>query len=310
MEPENKNLINTYSIVAYDPESEQLGAAAQSKFFAVGANVLWVDPDAGAIATQALTNAHHGRDGLEMLPGSTSTESVLESLLKGDEGRQKRQIGMVSSTGDNAGFTGEECPEHSGQVLGDYYSCQGNLLASEKVVDSMATTYESDDSSFNRRLLNALKAAQREGGDRRGQQSAALVVVKKDCEDISGMECRTDLRVDDSFNPLSELERLLDLYTLYFEDPEEGKLVKLSQDLTIKLQKLLTKLGYYGGNTAGKLSGDFESALRDFLWTENLRGRYTKAGSNAAIPKIDSRVISYMESVVEGSNSKQGGRRT
>lgn len=309
MNQENRNLINTYSIVAYDPKRGQLGAAAQSKFFAVGANVLWVDPDAGAIATQALTNAHHGRDGLEMLPYSISTKSVLENLLEEDSGRQKRQIGMVSDTGDNAGFSGEECPEYASQVLGDYYSCQGNLLTSKKVVDSMANMYEDDDSTFSRKLLNALKAAQSEGGDRRGQQSAALVVVKKDCDDISGMECRTDLRVDDSFDPLSELERLLDLYTLYFEDPGEDKLIDLSQDVIIKLQKLLSELEYYGGSQTGKFSDDFEIALQEFLWMENLRGRYEKIGPDDDIQRIDSRVVNYMESITERNKEGESKRR-
>ncbi len=205
-------LTTTFSIVARDPETGDLGIAVQSKFFAVGAVVPWLAAGVGAIASQAWANTDFGPDGLALLNDGLSAAEVLEELIAGDEEREKRQVGIVDADGNVANFTGAECLEWAGDAKGNAYTVQGNLLASSKVVAAMASAYEASSLPFPERLLAVLQAGQRAGGDVRGQQSAALVVVR-DGEGRSGFNDRiVDLRVDDHRSPIEELSRLLELH--------------------------------------------------------------------------------------------------
>jgi uncharacterized Ntn-hydrolase superfamily protein len=202
----------TFSIVARDPETGDLGIAVQSKYFAVGAVVPWLAGGVGAIASQAWANTDFGPDGLALLNGGLSAAEALEELLAGDEGREKRQVGIVDADGNVANFTGAECLDWAGEADGEGYTVQGNLLASSKVVAAMASAYEASSRPFPERLLAALRAGQEAGGDVRGQQSAALIVAR-DGEGKAGFNDRiVDLRVDDHPLPIGELTRLLELH--------------------------------------------------------------------------------------------------
>lgn len=204
--------IATFSIVARDSVTGDLGVAVQSKFFAVGAVVPWARAGVGAIASQAFGNTTFGPRGLEMLAQGKSPGEVMDALLADDAGRDQRQVGIVNAKGRSATFTGKECMVWAGgQSKGDY-SCQGNILAGAAVVQAMARAFEESKGLLGDRLLAALDAGQAAGGDSRGMQSAALLVVR-DKGGYGGFNDRwCDLRVDDAVNPFQELRRLYNLW--------------------------------------------------------------------------------------------------
>jgi uncharacterized Ntn-hydrolase superfamily protein len=202
----------TFSIVAYDSLTGELGVAVQSKAFAVGGAVAWARAGAGAIATQASTNMSFGPRGLELLAAGASSGEVLRILLDEDEGRDNRQVGIVDAQGRPANFTGTSCLDWAGGRTGAGYACQGNILASEAVVESMAEAYEAGAGELADRLLAALVAAQGAGGDKRGMQSAAILVVRPSDRYPEYEHRYIDLRVEDHEDPINELIRLYDLY--------------------------------------------------------------------------------------------------
>ena len=194
---------STYSIVACDLEREEWGAAVQSKFLAVGSLVIWAEPHVGAIATQAFANPRYGPDGLALLRDGLSAEEVVARLTDPDEGRDDRQLGVVDRRGRAASFTGSGCFAWAGGRAGEGYAAQGNILVSEDTVTALAQTFEATAGSpLAERLLECLAAAQLAGGDRRGQQSAALLVVKKDAGYAGLSDVLVDLRVDDHPEPI------------------------------------------------------------------------------------------------------------
>src|SRR5919201_2103081 len=172
--------VATYSIAACDLDARQWGVATQSKFLAVGAVVPWAEPHVGAIATQAYANPRYGPEGLKLLREGLSAEEVVERLTSADEGRDQRQLGIVDREGRSASFTGSECLDWAGGRTGPCYAAQGNILVSAETVDAIAASFESSSGPLAERLLDCLDAAQAAGGDRRGQQSAALLVVEQD----------------------------------------------------------------------------------------------------------------------------------
>lgn len=203
----------TFSIVAYDSLTGELGVAVQSKAFGVGAAVAWARAGTGAIATQASTNMSFGPLGLDLLEENLEAEQVLDSLLAGDEGRENRQVGIVDARGRTANFTGSSCLDWAGGRTGEGYACQGNILASEAVVRSMAEAFETTRGELADRLLAALVAAQAAGGDKRGMQSAALLVVRPS-DPYPEYEYRyIDLRVEDHEDPINELIRLYEIHS-------------------------------------------------------------------------------------------------
>jgi uncharacterized Ntn-hydrolase superfamily protein len=201
--------IATFSIVGYDPETGELGVAVESKFFAVGAVVPWAKADVGAIATQAFGNTTYGPRGLELLSLGLSPEQVIELLTSMDEGRERRQVGVVDAKGNSATYTGKECNAWAGGRTGKNYTAQGNILVGEQVVDAMCKAFENTRGALSDKLWAALDAGQAAGGDSRGQQSAALVVVKKGGGYAGFNDRYIDLRVDDNPEPIKELGRLL-----------------------------------------------------------------------------------------------------
>jgi uncharacterized Ntn-hydrolase superfamily protein len=168
----------TFSIVAADPEAEEVGVATQSKFLAVGAVVPWARGGVGAVATQSFADATFGPRGLDLLSAGLGPQAALEWLLAEDARRETRQVGIVEAAGRSASFTGKECFEHAGSATGEAYACQGNILASDEVVPAMAAAFEASTGPLAERMIEALRAGQRAGGDRRGQEAAGLLVAK------------------------------------------------------------------------------------------------------------------------------------
>ena len=204
--------IATFSIVGYDAETGALGIAVQSKFFAVGSVVPWAEAGVGAIATQSYANTTYGPNGLKLLKGGLSAGQTLKRLVADDPGRATRQVGIVDAKGNVANYTGDECNEWAGAVSGKHYTAQGNILAGEDVVKAMGKAFEETEGELADKLMAALFAGQKAGGDIRGQQSAALLVVQEN-SGYGGFNDRyIDLRVDDAEKPIAELQRLLEVH--------------------------------------------------------------------------------------------------
>ena len=204
--------VATFSIVGYDAETGALGIAVQSKFFAVGAVVPWAEIGVGAIATQSHANTTYGPNGLKLLKSGLSAEQTLERLIADDPGRATRQVGIVDAKGNIANYTGDECNAWAGAVSGKHYTAQGNILAGEDVVKAMGKAFEETEGELADKLMAALFAGQEAGGDTRGQQSAALLVVQED-SGYGGFNDRyIDLRVDDAEKPIEALQRLLEIH--------------------------------------------------------------------------------------------------
>ncbi|MBD3348252.1 MAG: DUF1028 domain-containing protein [Candidatus Eisenbacteria bacterium] len=204
--------VATFSIVGYDPDTGDLGVAVQSRFFAVGAAVPFARSDVGAIATQAMGNMSYGPRGLDMLELGVSPEHVLETLLGSDPDSAHRQVGIVDSNGRSAAHTGSECMSWAGHRVGENYSVQGNILVSAETVDAMARAFEETDGILGERLMRAIEEGQQAGGDSRGVQSAAMLIVREG-GGYGGLSDRyCDLRVDDHEDPIGELRRIFDMW--------------------------------------------------------------------------------------------------
>lgn len=213
-----ESAVATYSIVACDLEAGQWGVGVQSRFLGVGAVVPWAEPHVGAIATQAFANPRYGPGGLSLLREGLSAEETVNRLTSADEDRAQRQLGIVDGQGGSATFTGEHCNGWAGGRTGQGYAAQGNILVSAETVDALAETFEaSTGKPLSQRLLDCLDAAQAAGGDSRGQQSAALLVVQKDGGYAELSDTLIDLRTDDHERPLQELRRLYELHREVFQ---------------------------------------------------------------------------------------------
>jgi uncharacterized Ntn-hydrolase superfamily protein len=203
--------VNTFSIVAYDPEKKEWGVAVASKYLAVGSAVPFAKAEVGAVATQASVNVSYGPRGLEMLAEGKSAEEVLKALIDDDKGKESRQLGIVDAKGDVAAFTGSKCITWAGHKSGQNYTCQGNLLAGEEVINKMAEAFEKAEGPLAWRLMAALEAGDQAGGDKRGKQSAAILIVRKGFGPNRIGDRMIDLRVDDHKDPIPELARILAL---------------------------------------------------------------------------------------------------
>ncbi len=242
------DVVATYSIAACDPEAEQWGVAVQSRFLAVGSVVPWAEPHVGAIATQSYANPRYGPDGLALLREGRSAEEVIEALTSADEGRAERQVGVVDRNGHAATFTGEGCHEWAGGRSGECYAAQGNILVSAATVDALAVTFESNAHlELAERLIECLAAAQAAGGDRRGQQSASLLIVQKDEGYAKLSDTVVDLRVDDHERPIAELRRLFSLHQELFGATPQEDWLDVDERLADELRDRLRKLGYTDG---------------------------------------------------------------
>ena len=256
--------IATYSIAACDLDAGQWGVATQSKFLAVGSVVPWAEPRVGAIATQAYANPRYGSEGLGLLREGLSAEEVVQRLTAADEGRDQRQLGVVDREGRSASFTGAECLEWAGGRTGPCYAAQGNILVSAATVDAIAETFESSTGTLAERLLDCLDAAQAAGGDRRGQQSAALLVVEQDGGYAKLSDTIVELRVEDHELPLTELRRLYRLHEALFGETPRDEWLTVDDALANELRQRLAKLGY---------DGELEDALNKWAGNANLEER-------------------------------------
>jgi uncharacterized Ntn-hydrolase superfamily protein len=240
-------VVATYSIAACDLESQQWGVATQSKFLSVGSVVPWAKPHVGAIATQAYANPRYGPDGLALLREGLSAEEVVERLTSADEGRDHRQLGVVDANGGSATFTGAECMEWAGGHTGPGYTAQGNILVSGETVDAIAQAFEATAGKpLAERLLDCLDAAQAAGGDRRGQQSAAILVVERDGGYGGLSDSVVDLRVEDHERPLEELRRIYALHQAIFGETPREEWLEVDETLERELRERLGRLGYDG----------------------------------------------------------------
>jgi len=259
-----ESVVATYSIAACDLEAGQWGVATQSKFLAVGSVVPWAEPRVGAIATQAYANPRYGSEGLVLLREGLTAEQVVDRLTSADEGRDHRQLGVVDSEGRSASFTGEECLDWAGGRTGPCYAAQGNILVSAATVDAIAETFEGSSGALADRLLDCLDAAQAAGGDRRGQQSAAILVVEKDGGYAKLSDVVVELRVEDHERPLEELRRLYRLHHALFGETPRDEWLTVDASLADELRDRLGKLGY---------EGDLEDAFNRWAGNMNLEER-------------------------------------
>jgi uncharacterized Ntn-hydrolase superfamily protein len=258
-------VVATYSIVACDLDADQWGVAVQSKFLAVGSLVPWAEPRVGAIATQSYANPRYGPEGLALLREGHSADAVVELLTAADEGRAERQVGVVDAQGRAATFTGDACHDWAGGRTGNGYAAQGNILVSQETVDALALTFEQNGHlSLAERLVECLAAAQAAGGDRRGQQSAALLIVEKDAGYANLSDVVVDLRVDDHELPIVELRRLYGLHNELFGITPPEDWLSVDEILSSELRDRLGKLGY---------DGELDRAFIDWAGTENLEER-------------------------------------
>ncbi|UOQ43272.1 DUF1028 domain-containing protein [Halobacillus salinarum] len=273
---EPSNIIATFSIVGFDPHTEELGVAVQSKFLGVGSVVPWAKAGVGAIATQAFANPAFGPEGLTLLEKGLSAEDTLNELLKKDDQSEHRQVGIMDAQGNGATYTGKECFEWAGGVTGQNYVAQGNILVNQATVTEMGTAFEKNHGSLAERLLASLKAAQKAGGDSRGKQSAALYVVKE-AGGYGGLsDVMVDLRVDDHPEPIEELERLYRLHQMYFGAVKSENIKQIEGNLKSDTASHLFRLGYLQSELASL--EDILDAFQNYIYTENFEDREQKRG--------------------------------
>ena len=258
-------IVATYSIAACDLEARQWGVATQSKFLGVGSVVPWAEPHVGAIATQAYANPRYGPDGLALLREGLSAEEVVERLTSADEGRDHRQLGVVDREGRGASYTGSECMDWAGGRTGPCYAAQGNILVSAETVDAIAESFErTSGAPLAERLLDCLDAAQAAGGDRRGQQSAALLVVEHEAGYANLTDSVVDLRVDEHERPLEELRRIYVMHQAIFGKTPRENWLEVDDGLADELRGRLARLGY---------DGELDDAFFTWAGNENLEER-------------------------------------
>ena len=264
----------TFSIVAWDPQRGEWGVALQSKFIAAGAVVPWGQAGVGAIATQAQSDGSQGPKGLDLLRKGLSAAEVVDLLSQGSPDRDVIQLGVVDGKGRAAAYTGSKCLAWAGHVVGNGYSCQGNILFSSDVVRAMARTFETTPGDLPERLLASLAAGQREGGDRRGMQSAALLVWKERGGYRGGLDRWIDVRVDDHPTPIEELERIFGIYDMTLlarEDPRS--LRPLDPETVMAVQRSLGVLGYLLGSKTGSWDAATAAAFAKFVAEHNFENK-------------------------------------
>ena len=279
-------LVATFSIAAFDPETDSLGVAVQSKFLAVGSVVPWARAGIGAVATQAMANFNYGPRGLDLMAEGRTAEETLEALTSADEGRDHRQLGVVDARGRAATYTGSECFDWAGGVTGEYYAAQGNILVGRETVDAMAKAYEGTEGDLAARLLAALDAGQEAGGDSRGRQSAALLVVREGGGYGGDNDRVIDLRVDEHPDPIKELIRIRDLHTLYFGETGPEDVVAVDGGVREQVASSLRRLGYLREDDSDDEA--LYKALTIFIGTENFEEREQGRGY------VDRAVLEFM----------------
>lgn len=277
----------TFSIVAYDTQENAWGVAVASKFPAAGAIVPWAQAEAGAIATQAYANVSYGSQGLDLLRQGLSAQAVLAHLTSADPERETRQIGLVDKTGQPATFTGKECMDWAGGLTGAGYAIQGNLLVNADVIYRMESAFLHTDGDLAARLHAALMAGDRAGGDKRGRQSAALLIVKAKGGYGGYTDRLFDYRVDDDPDPVVKLGELIYLHRLYFGKSPETERIQLAGTHLHNLQNIMARLGYLQTPPSGIYDEPTREAFRAFTGNENFEERCDPAAGWIDAPVYD-----------------------
>jgi uncharacterized Ntn-hydrolase superfamily protein len=236
-------LAHTYSIVARDPKTGELGVAVQSHYFSVGPVVPWAESGVGAVATQSLVLVDYGPQGLDLMRAGLTARQALDSLLKADAHNEGRQVAMVDAKGNVATYTGPKCIPDAGHLEGDQFSVQANLMSNPTIWPAMKAAYEKAEGDLAERLLRALEAAEKAGGDIRGRQSAAILVVRGQSSGKPWADKLFDLRVEDSADPLKELRRLMRLRRAYnYEDQGDNFIAEKKPEEAMKAYEAAMKL--------------------------------------------------------------------
>jgi uncharacterized Ntn-hydrolase superfamily protein len=283
---EGNPFASTFSIVAIDPENGDVGVAVQSKFPNVRAIVPWAEAGVGAVATQSMVNVSYGPKGLSLMRNGATGEEALKILIQNDSANQSRQAGIIDAKGNSASWTGTECFDWAGGVTGETwggkgviiagkgFAAQGNILVGKPTVETMANTFKSTKGSLADRLVAAIVAGGKAGGDRRGEESAALLVKRAGAGYDGTTDDYIDISVYDNPKPLLELQRLYSLHKLYFFRSDPKNLVKIDKPLCKELQTILGDKAYKGQQFySGPINGVFDAAthkaLNDFMGWEN-----------------------------------------
>lgn len=278
--------INTYSIVAYDPEEDAWGVAVASKFLGAGAVVSWARAGAGAVATQALARVPFGPDGLVLMAEGKSAQETLALLLAADDNPDHRQVGLVDANGGAAAHTGAACLDWAGHRIGAGFTCQGNILTGPETLDAMAETFVSADGELADRLVAALLAGDTIGGDRRGKQSAGLLVVKVGGGYGGDNDRYLDLRVDDDPDPVNKLVGLVKTHHLFFGSVKPGDHITITMLVARELQEIMTRAGHYSGLLDGVWDETAISAFHSLVGSENLEERWPVSGDPKLIDPV------------------------
>lgn len=279
---------HTFSIVARDAKTGEMAVGVQSHWFSVGSIVSWGKSGVGVVATQSFVNPAFGPNGLELMENGKSAEAALKELIEGDEGRAFRQVAFLDTKGGVFAYTGEKCIEAAGHETGDNFSVQANMMLNEKVVPAMAAAFKKHmDLPLAERVVKVLLAAQEAGGDIRGKQSAALIVVGGEKVEEPWKDKLVDLRVDDHENPLKELERLLQVHRAY-EHMNNGDLAMEKDNMELALK---------------------EYAEAEKLFPENLEMKYWKAVGLANNGDLETAIPIFKEVFEKDQNWKELTRR-
>ena len=281
---------STYSIVGADSEANECGIAVQSKFLAVGAVVPWARAGVGAVATQAFADLTYGDRGLALLEAGRSPQEAVDELTASDDMAGHRQVGIVSADGRSASFTGEECFEFAASRAGPGFAAQGNILTSIEVVDAIAAGFEAARGPLPTRLLEALEAGEAAGGEKRGVEAAALLVVRPGGGYGGNNDRWLDLRVDHSDDPIGELQKLFDLHTLYFGSSNENDLIPFDEALRQEVSGLLQRVGYWEPDEG------LEGSLMSWMGWNNLEERWH------SVAGVDPLVLQELRSAADDSD--------
>ena len=234
----------------------------------------WAQAGMGAVATQSYANVTYGPEGLRLMAAGWTAQEALNQLLRMDEDASQRQVLLVDAAGRAAAYTGKSCHDWAGHIVGDGYACAGNILVGEDTVQAMAKTFEDHEGPLPERLVAALAAGQTAGGDSRGKQSAALLVVRVAGSYGGRIDRYVDLRVDDHAEPIAELERILGLHRLYLTKSAADELIAVDETIARELQTMLQTTGHYQGQVTGNYDEATKKGLWDLYGIENLEERW------------------------------------
>ena len=276
----SSRLAHTYSIVARDPETAEMGVAVQSHWFSVGSLVSWAEADVGAIATQSFVNVSFGPRGLELLKQGKTAQQTLKILIDSDEGREVRQLAIIDANGNVAAYTGKKCIPDAGHIIGENFSVQANLMLNDKVWPAMEKAFKESKGHLAERMVAVLEAAQETGGDIRGKQSAAILVVRGKSTGKTWEDRLIDLRVEDHPEPIQEIKRVLKVFRAY-EYMNAG-------DLAIEKNDIQGALKAY--------------STAEEMFPDNLEMKYWHAVSLANVGMVDESLPLFKEIFTKDNN--------